>query len=240
MKKIFYITSFSFLLLFLSSCLTTLYPIFHANDAIYNERLLGYWKCVDKGKNISYMEFRKIPDDYKQELSPDIRKISDKGYLVSRINSKEEITSQHLVFLAKIGEFYYLDYYPAEMPSQKIINKNYRNHFVKVHSNYRCDIKDNNHFEMKLFDKSFLDKLVSKNQINIRHEVIDGKNIFTASTDDLQKFIKQYGDNREAFGDDITYCIIKYFIYESVLYFHYFNITDFNFLCYNSTVFGYA
>ena len=59
---------------------------------------------------------------------------------------------------------------------------------------------------MKLFDKSFLDKLVSKNQINIRHEVIDGKNIFTASTDDLQKFIKQYGDNREAFGDDITYC----------------------------------
>ena len=33
-----------------------------------------------------------------------------------------------------------------------------------------------------------------------------GKVLFTASTDDLQKFINQYGDNPEAFGDDITYC----------------------------------
>ena len=62
---------------------------------------MGYWKCSDKGKNISYMEFKKIPDGRKQELPPGIQKISDKGYLVSRINSKEEITSQHFVFLVK-------------------------------------------------------------------------------------------------------------------------------------------
>ncbi len=206
MKKIFYTIPLTFLLLFLSSCLTTLYPIFHAKDAIYNESLLGYWECTDKGKNISYMEIKKIPDGYKQELSPDIRQISDKGYLVSRINTIKEITSQHFVFLAKIGKYYYMDYYPAEMSSHKTVNKNYKDHFIKVHSSYRCDIKDNDNFQMRLFDKSFLDKLISKNQINIRHEVINGKNIFTASTDDLQKFIKQYADNPEAFGNDVTYC----------------------------------
>lgn len=206
MKKILYIPTLSFLLLFLSSCLTTLYPVFHEKDVEYNESLLGYWKCLDKSKNISYMEFRKIPEDYKKELPLNIRKISDKGYLVSRINNSEGVISLYFVFLAKIGNCYYLDYYPAEMQSQKDVNKNYKAHFIKVHSNYRCDIKGSDYFEMKLFDKSFLDRLISKNQINIRHEVINGKNIFTASTDDLQKFIKQYGDNPEAFGDDITYC----------------------------------
>jgi hypothetical protein len=206
MNKTFYILFVSFLLVFLSSCLTTLYPIFHEKDAIFKESLLGYWKCADKGKNISFMEFKKITGDRKTELPPGIREISDKGYFVSKMDSAGQITDQYFVFLAKIGNHHYLDYYPAEMSSQKNVNKLYRDHYVKVHHNYRCDFKDDNHFEMKLFDKSFLDTLISKNQINIRHEVVDGKNIFTASTDDLQKFIKQYSDNPKAFGNDITYC----------------------------------
>lgn len=212
MKKSFYILFISFLLLFLSGCLETLYPIFHKKDAIFNEKLLGYWKCLDKAKNISFMEFKKIPENRKPELSPGIREISDKGYLVSSIDSMKQITNQYFVFLAKIGKYYYLDYYDAEMPSQRNINKVFKNHYIKVHSSYRCDFKDNDHFEMKRFDKGFLDKLISDNKINIRHEVVDGENLITASTDDLQKFIITYSDNAAAFGDNITYCtrIIDY------------------------------
>jgi hypothetical protein len=212
MKKIFSILFFSFLLFFLSGCLTTLYPIFHEKDAIFNEQLLGYWKCTDKGKNISFTEFKKIPEDRKPELSPGIRKISDKGYLVSRIDSMRQITDQYFVFLAKIGKNYYLDYYPAEIPSQRNVNRVYKSHYIKVHSSYMCDFKDNDHFEMKRFDQDFLDKLISNNKINIRHEVIGGRNLITASTDDLQKFIIAYSDNAEAFGDNINYCtrIIDY------------------------------
>jgi len=206
MKKIFYILSISFLLLFLSSCLTTLYPIFHEKDVIFNESLLGYWKCSDKSKEIGFMEFKKIPDDRKPELPPGIREISDKGYFVSRISSMGEIFGQYFVFLAKIGKNHYLDYYPAEMLSQKNVNKIYRDHCIKVHTNYRFDFKDRDHFEIKLFEQAFLDRLISNNQINIRHEVIDGGNLITASTDDLQKFIIQYSDNPDAFGENITYC----------------------------------
>ena len=212
MKKIFYIISLLFLLLFLSSCLTTLYPIFHKEDTVFNTKLLGYWKCSDKENNISFMEFKKIPDDYKQELPPAIQEISGKGYFVSRISSLGDITDQYFVFLAKIGKNYYLDYYPAETTVQKNVDRFYKDHFIKVHSNYRCDFKDNNHFEMKLFDGDFLDKLISDNKINIRHEVIGGRNLITASTDNLQKFIITYSENAAAFGDNITYCtrIIDY------------------------------
>lgn len=211
MKKAVTILFVSFLFLFLSGCLTTLYPIFHKKDAIFNEQLLGYWKCADKGKKISFMEFKKVPEDRKPELSPSIREISDKGYLVSRIDSMGKITDQDFVFLAKIGKSYYLDYYPAEMPSQRNVNKFYRSHYIKVHSSYRCDFKDNDHFEMKRFDQDFLDKLISNNKINIRHEVIGGRNLITASTDDLQKFIITYSNYADAFRDS-TYCtrIIDY------------------------------
>ena len=212
MKRAFYIACLLFLIISLNSCLTTLYPIFHSNEAILNEKLLGYWKCTDKDKKISYMEFIKIPADRKTELSPAIQKISDKGYFVSRISNVGDITEQYFVFLVKIGKNYYLDYYPAELPSQKNVNRFYKDHSIKVHSNYRCDIKDNNHFEIRLFEKTFLDKLISDNKINIRHEVIGNKNLITASTDELQKFIIKYGDNPDAFAGNITYCsrIIDY------------------------------
>ncbi|HUS01194.1 MAG TPA: hypothetical protein VMY77_05680 [Chitinophagaceae bacterium] len=152
------------------------------------------------------MEFRKISDYRKMELPPGIREISGKGYLVGRMDSLGQLIGEYFVFLAKIGKNNYLDYYPAEIPSQKNVNRIYREHSIKLHSTYRCDFKDNNHFEMKLFDKGFLDKLISNNKINIRHEVINGENLITASTDDLQKFIIQYGNNPDAFGGDVTYC----------------------------------
>jgi hypothetical protein len=213
MKKVFYIISFLFLVIFLSSCLATLYPIFHKEEAIFNKTLLGYWKCIDKAKNISFTEFRKIPEDRKAELPPGIREISDKGYFVSRLDSVRKVTSQHFVFLVKIGKNHYLDYYPAEMPSQKNVSKPYRDHHIKIHSNYRFDLKDDDHFEIKLFDQSFVEKLLSDNKINIRYEADDdGNKLITASTDDLKKFITKYSDNPDAYGGDITYCsrIIDY------------------------------
>jgi hypothetical protein len=212
MKKIVTILLACFLSFFLSGCLTTLYPIFHERDAIFNEKLLGYWKCTDKENNISFIEFKKITEDRKSELFPGIRKISDKGYLVSRMDSTRQITDQDFVFLAKIGKYYYLDFYGAEMPSQRNVNKFFKNHYIKVHSSYRCDIEDNDNFVMKRFDKGFLDKLISDNKINIRHEVVGGENLITASTEDLQKFIITYSDNAAAFGDNIAHCsrIIDY------------------------------
>ena len=185
MKNTFYILFVSFLLLFLSSCLSTLYPIFHENDVVFNQQLLGSWKYIEDKKE-KFIEFRKIPDDRKSELTASIKKISDKGYLVSRTDSLGVVLSQAFVFLAKIGKNYYLDYYPAEMPSQKGTNKFYKSHYVKIHMSYKIDFKDNDHFEMKRFEVAFLDKLIEDNKINIRHVIVEGSNVITASQEDLQ------------------------------------------------------
>lgn len=205
MKKALYIFSITFLLLLLSSCLSTLYPIFHEKDVIFNQQLLGSWKYTDDNQQ-KFIEFKKIPANRKSELTDAIKKFSDKGYLVSRTDSLGKVISESFVFLAKVGKNYFLDFYPAELPSEKKINSFYKSHQIKKHNSYRIDFTDNNHFEMKRFDKSFLDKLISNNKINIRHEVLGGDNIITASTDELQNFIIQYSDNPKAFMTGIT-CI---------------------------------
>ena len=87
------------------------------SDVAFNPALLGYWKYTDTKKE-KFMEFSRIPTERKKELTPDIAKISEKGYLVSNMDSAGNVMSQSFVFLAKIGKNYYLDYYPAEMPSQ--------------------------------------------------------------------------------------------------------------------------
>lgn len=206
MKKFCHIVFAVILLSALSGCLRTLYPIFHPDEVVFNDRLLGYWQCTDKNKTTSYLDFSRIPAGRMQELSPAIRAVSGKGYFVSRISGLKQVTDQYFVFLVKIGTNWYLDFYPAEMPAEKIVNPFYKDHQVKLHSNYRCDVKDPNHFEIRLFEKSFLDKLIADNKINIRHERIGDKNLVTASTEDLQKFILKYGDNPDAYAGNITYC----------------------------------
>ncbi|CAN5512282.1 hypothetical protein BH10BAC2_BH10BAC2_48460 [soil metagenome] len=205
-QRFFYMLLVFLLLLSLNSCLVTLYPIFHERDVEYNDQLIGLWKCTDKAKNISFMEFSAITNEKKMELPQGVREIFDKGYFVSLMNNAGQINTQYFVFLAKIGDNNYLDYYPAEMPAQKNVDKIYKEHCIEVHSNYKCDLIDKDHFEMKLFDQDFVDKLISSYKINIRHEIIGKRNLITASTDDLQKFIIQYSNNPNAFGANVIYC----------------------------------
>jgi hypothetical protein len=188
----------------LSGCLKTLYPIFHKKDAIFSPNLLGYWRYTDKENVTGFVEFKKIPENRQPELPPAIREISDKGYLVSKMDNMGKIIAQDFVFLAKIGKNQYLDYYPAEMSSQRNMNKHYRDHYIKLHTNYKYDFKDTDNFEIRLFDQSFMEKLLSDNKINIKYEMVNGKKLITASTDDLQKFIIKYSDNPDAYGGNVT------------------------------------
>jgi hypothetical protein len=204
MKRLKYFLLFVFASIFLSSCLTTLFPIFTVNDVVFNPTLIGSWKYNEDDK-IRFIEFKNIPSERKKELAEEINKVSDKGYLVTRTDSSGNLISQSFVFLAVIGKNYYLDFYPAELPSQKSILNIYKQHFIKAHNSYKIDFNDKDQFVMKRFDKSFIDKLISTNKINIRHQVVDDENIITAPTEDLQKFIIQYSDNPKAFASE-TIC----------------------------------
>ena len=197
MKKAVVASFLIFSLTILSGCLTTLYPIFFEKDLLFEENLIGLWKCTsDKNKNISFYEFRRIPETKKKELPLEIQKASDKAYLVSRSDSSGQETEQYFVFLATIGKSQYLDFYPAETPVQYAINKYFKQHYVKVHTNYRCDMQSKNQFIIRQFDSGFLENLIEHNQINVR---ISGTKLIESPTKALQEYILKYGDDPKAY-----------------------------------------
>jgi hypothetical protein len=205
-----------FLIIF-NSCLSTLYPFFTEKDVVFNSTIIGEWQYVTKSDKGSIL-FEVIPNEKLSELAPGIRKIAGNGYLATWKDSTGTVDSKSFVFLAKIGKFLYMDYYPAEMDLQKPVANVFTQHQLKMHSCYRIDLRSRNGFEMKRLDRSFLDKLIANNKIRIHHEqlgAIDNKIIITASTEELQAYLLMYGDNPQAYNANYSYNCTRVVNYQS-------------------------
>ena len=64
--------------------------------------------------------------------------------------------------------------------------------------------KNEQNFEIKLFDQGFVEKLIDERKILIKYEQQqdpDHRKIITASTEELRAYLKKYSDNKNAFGD---------------------------------------
>lgn len=82
MKKISLVLAFISLVIFLTSCLKTLHPIFTIKDIVYNSKLLGKWKTENQGTN-DFAVITNLAADNSIELPEKIYAIKQKGYLVS-------------------------------------------------------------------------------------------------------------------------------------------------------------
>src|SRR6187401_3744618 len=108
MKKIALTTAFALLLIFLSSCLNTLYPIFTEKDIVFKAELLGNWN-----NNKDVVQITSLAKESGIELPAKISAIKDKGYL---INSDDQ---KYIVFLARIGKYLYLTITPLNRKCNK-------------------------------------------------------------------------------------------------------------------------
>jgi len=192
MKKIALTTAFALLLIFLSSCLNTLYPIFTEKDIVFKAELLGNWN-----NNKDVVQITSLAKESGIELPEKISAIKDKGYL---INSDDQ---KYIVFLARIGKYLYFDYYPLESEVQQKADEFYMQHMIKRHFSYRVDIINKDRFELSQLDGDFLENLIKQKKIRIRHEIDgDGSIIITAPTEELQQYILKYGDDPGAYESE--------------------------------------
>ena len=185
MKKIALTTAFALLLIFLSSCLNTLYPIFTEKDIVFKPELLGKWNNKE-----DVVQITSLAKESGIELPAKISAIKDKGYLISGDDEK------YIVFLARIGKHLYFDYYPVGSEVQQKADEFYMQHMIKRHFSYRVDIINKDRFELSQLDGDFLENLINQKKIRIRHEInSDGSIIITAPTEELQQYILKYGDD---------------------------------------------
>jgi hypothetical protein len=200
-KKLIIITAFAGMIALLSSCLSTLHPLFTEKDLVFDPRLVGMWSS--RGDNDGTILIKKGSAESFGDLPEALRALADKAYYLT-VNDHDG-TLSYYAFLVRIGDDLYFDYYPAQAISKESQNEFFRQHLVKLHSLYHVDFIQNGSFRMKQFDERFLTDLIRNKKIRISHEVMfDGSYLITASTAELQQYVIKYGDVPEAYYGDNT------------------------------------
>ena len=204
MKKISIILSFTFLLIFLSSCLTTLHPIFTKKDLAYDSRLIGTWNIEREG-NKERVIITNLATENSLELPGNISAIKQRGYFISYQDENGKTSEQYIAFLARIGKHLYFDYFPADKKGDRKLDEFFGVHFVRMHTSYRVEILKDGSFELSQLDGSYVKSLIDEKKIRIRHEIdADDNTVITASTKELQQYLLKYGDEPSAYRSEKT------------------------------------
>ena len=203
MKKVSIILGFTFLLIFLSSCLNTLHPIFTEKDLAYDPNLIGTWNTEKSGTK-ERVVISNLATENSVELPGNISTIKQKGYLIT-YHDEHGDTKQYIAFLARIGKHLYFDYYPAAKKEDRKLDEFFGVHFVRMHTSFRVEIFKDGSFELSQLDGSYVKSLIDEKKIRISHETdADDNTVITASTKELQQYLLKYGDEPSAYENDKT------------------------------------
>jgi len=204
MKKISILLGFTFLLIFLSSCLTTLHPIFTEKDLAYDPKLIGTWNIEREGSKERVI-ITNLATENSLELPGNISDIKEKGYLISYQHEQGKNPERYIAFLARIGKYLYFDYYPADKKEDQKLDEFAGAHWVKMHTSYRVEILNDGSFELSQLDGSYVNSLIDQKKIRISYETAADDNIvITASTSELQQYLIKYSDEPEAYDSKKT------------------------------------
>ena len=204
MKKIILTTAVALLLIFLSSCLSTLHPIFTDKDLAYDPKLIGAWNTENEGKKGKVI-ISNLATENSLELPGNISAIKQQGYFIIYKDENGKTSEQYIAFLARIGKHLYFDYYPIDKKEDRKLDEFSGVHFVRMHTSYRVEILKDGSFELSQLDGSYVKSLIDEKKIRISHETdADDNTIITASTKELQQYLLKYGDEPSAYRSEKT------------------------------------
>ena len=191
----------------MSSCLvSSLHPFFKQKDKIFDPAMIGTW--IDGDSCIWTIE----PDTYKELIWGENK--TDSIHHVTYTESfpgKEKMDSTYNIVyyedehakaeligtLFQLNGVSYVDFVPdpdANHSSSEITSW----HHIPVHTLARVKVNEDS-ILLYWYGDEWLNELFEQNRIRIKHETVESldydRHVLTASTDELQKFIKKYAND---------------------------------------------
>ncbi len=189
-------------LLLLNSCIVkSLFPFFTEDTIQFEQALLGNWTDSENNR----WEITSLKEKIKKENKGDLKgffkdmeelnsfsKGYSEGYYIQRHDKKR--TTSYLAVPFKLDGQLFIDFTPLTMELEfKNIPSLVSYHFVTAHSLVKVDMTDDK-LSLKWLDSDKLEKLLDEKRIKIKHtKTLDFPSyLLTASSEELQKFIKKY------------------------------------------------
>lgn len=169
-----------------SCTIFSLNPLYHDEDLLESQELIGLWQDADEGDE--YVSFEKY---------------EDKKYILRYMEDNEDPTESDTISyeagLLKLGDHYFIDLYPYYDEGLEEVDYLFRS-FIPAHAVLKIEWEND---IMQLYTISYdrLNELFEQNRIRIRHQMFEDYIVITATTEELQKFIKKYADDEKAFDD---------------------------------------
>ncbi|RNC83231.1 MAG: hypothetical protein ED557_11040 [Balneola sp.] len=126
--------------------------------------------------------------------------------IFEELSSSVPDTSYFLGAAGQIGNNLFLDLqlFDFDMRDDNFVDA----HLFRVHTFSRLTLNQDK-LSIELFEDSWITDLIVENRVRIKHEKIndtlagESEILITASTKELQRFVKKYGDDEDAFDDPI-------------------------------------
>ncbi|MBM2815425.1 MAG: hypothetical protein HW421_2187 [Ignavibacteria bacterium] len=215
MRKIHLIIIF-FISIAMTGCpVRSLQSIFKYQDLIYNPKLIGTWICNYKFDSTEVREVWSFQNEDSSHYHLKIIYLV-KDSISGKFEYKDSVRFQ--ASYGKIGTNYYLDIFPKPLDELCNLNNNmsFRNYFIPTHTIYKFSF-ENEYFKVKTLSSGWLIRAIEKGKIQIPHfiEGVDSKKdpnyknmmamshdiTLTATTTELQKFIKKIENEKDAYED---------------------------------------
>ena len=182
------------LIIFMSGCgIFSLHPLYHQEDLVMKPEIVGTWQSKqDSG-------FTVIIDT-----------LGNGKYEFVMVDKDDTIGFE--MGLIKLNNQYFIDLFPLEDgnifagENDELLDNLFRN-YIPAHTFMKFDFL-NNEIGLTEFDNERLIELFKQNKIRLSHEMAGEDEdyvVITASTNDLQKFIIRYADDKEAFIETEKY-----------------------------------
>ena len=166
----------------LTGCIPSLHSLYTEKDTVFDERLLGDW-LTDDPKWEWKFEKHSDPNSYKLTVTDD----EGKGEFIA-----------HLV---KLNDMLFIDLYPGEPQSLKSCDL-WQFHVLPVHTFMKVEQIEPIAAKMRMMNPKKMQEMLENDPNVIKHEIIeDDRIVLTASTNELQEFMKKHANDEDFFSD---------------------------------------
>jgi hypothetical protein len=171
------------------SCIPSLYPLYRKKDLLFDERLVGKFDVYD---GFWIFDILDLNDPLDQGVWWERFK-SGKTYRLTVFEGDKE--AKFAVHLIMLKNNYYLDFFPV---TYSIEHSTLDAHLFPAHIFAKLEFAGDD-LVIHWFDGEFLNDLIDSNKIKISYKELGHTLLLTAKTDEIQNFVKKYGDDPRAY-----------------------------------------
>jgi hypothetical protein len=188
------IISLIIIVLMASSCvLSSLFPLYTEKDLRTNDGLVGKWLVNDDNEQKGYWIIEKLDSASWKKYNT--------GKTYRLVVVEDSLEQEFALHLLELNGIQYVDFYPVDVE----IDHGFLSwHLVPVHNFAKIEI-ERNQLILYFFEYDYFKGLLEQNKIRISNvRLNNGTWLITAETDELQKFVKKYGHELQAYAEPDT------------------------------------